>query len=199
MYRAVGIRTARCHYRIYKCPIPVLVLSHIDPVHALKYHFLKIHLILSSHLPLDLPSGLRPSGFPAKTLYTSLLFPKRNTFPTRHFLLDLFTRKNLAELYRSLSFSLCSTLHSPVTSYILHSPVTSYILHSPVTSYHLDRNILLNTLLSSTLRVRSSVNVSDQVSHPYKQTGNIVVLYVLIFENFGHTPKICNSYAFPRQ
>ena len=32
-------------------------------------------LILSSYLRLSLPSGLFPSGFPTKTLYTPLLYP----------------------------------------------------------------------------------------------------------------------------
>jgi hypothetical protein len=29
--------------------------------------------------------------------------------------------------------------------------------------------------------------VTDQVSHPYKTTGKIIVLYTLIFETFTHT------------
>ena len=54
----------------------------------------------------------------------------------------------------------------------------------PLPSYlvTLTPNILLNTLFSNTLSLRSSLNVSDQVSHPYKTTGKIIVLYILIFK-----------------
>ena len=40
------------------------------------------------------------------------------------------------------------------------------------TSSLLGPNTLLNTLFSNTLSLRSSLNVSDQVSHPYKTTEN---------------------------
>jgi hypothetical protein len=79
----------------------------------------------------------------------------------------LITQTILGEQYRSLSFSLFSFLHCRVTLYLL----------SP--------NILLNTLFSYTHSLRSSLNVSDQVSHPYKTTGNIIVLYILIFIFLG--------------
>jgi hypothetical protein len=42
-------------------------------------------------------------------------------------------------------------------------------------------NILLTALLSNTLRLRSSLNVRDQISHPYKTTGKIIVMYIWIF------------------
>jgi hypothetical protein len=54
-----------------------------------------------------------------------------------------------------------------------------YFLHSPVISSHLGPNIL-RTPFSSALSLRSSFNVSDQVSHPYKTTNKIIVTYVLI-------------------
>ena len=52
----------------------------------------------------------------------------------------------------------------------------------PVTSSLLGPNILLNTMFSYTLNFLSSRSVSDQVSHPYKTTGKIIVLCILIFK-----------------
>jgi hypothetical protein len=46
-------------------------------------------------------------------------------------------------------------------------------------------NILLNTLFSYTLSLRSSLNVSDQVSHPYKTRGKIIIMYILIDKCLG--------------
>jgi hypothetical protein len=43
-------------------------------------------------------------------------------------------------------------------------------------------NILLSTLFSDTFSLGSSLNSSDQVSNPYKTTGKIIVLYILIFK-----------------
>jgi hypothetical protein len=54
-------------------------------------------------------------------------------------------------------------------------------LHSPVTSSLLGPSILLRTLFSNTVSLFSSLNVRDQVSHSYKTTGRIMVLYILTF------------------
>jgi len=45
----------------------------------------------------------------------------------------------------------------------------------PIISSLLGPNILLNTLFSNTLSFLSSRNVNDQVSHPYKTTGKIII------------------------
>jgi hypothetical protein len=51
-------------------------------------------------------------------------------------------------------------------------------LHSPVTSSPLGPTIPLRTLFCDTLSLCSSLSVRDQVSHPYKTTGRIMVLYI---------------------
>jgi len=80
-------------------------------------------LILSSHLRLGLPSGLFPSGFRTKTVYTIIPSLIRATCPAHLILLDFITRKILGQQYRTLCSSLCSFLYSPVTSSLLRPNV----------------------------------------------------------------------------
>jgi hypothetical protein len=64
----------------------------------------------------------------------------------------LITRLIFGDQYRSLSSSLCSLLHSPVTP-------------SP-----LGPNIPLSTLYSNTLNQCYSLSATDHVPHPHKTT-----------------------------
>ena len=66
-----------------------LSLSWASPIQSTCPHptYWRSILILSTHLRLGLPSGLFPSGFPTKTLYTPLSSPIRATCPAHLILL----------------------------------------------------------------------------------------------------------------
>jgi len=108
-------------------------------------HFLKSHLnIILSFTPAcsEWSFSLR---FPHQnTVYaSSLLSSMRATCLAHLILIDLISWIMFGEERRSLISSLCSFLHYPLTSSLLCA------------------NILLSTLLSNTLSLRSSLSVSD--------------------------------------
>ena len=93
-----------------------LSLSWASPIQSIYPHptSRRSILILSTHLRLGLPSGLLPSGFPTKTLYTPSPQPIRATCLAHLILFDFITRTILGEAYKSFSSSLCNLLHSPL-------------------------------------------------------------------------------------
>ena len=93
----------KVHYRIHKCLPPVTILNQLDPVHTPYPTSWRSILILSSHLRLGFLSGLFPSRFPTKTLYTPLPSPIRAMCPAPLIFRDYITLAILGEKYRSLS------------------------------------------------------------------------------------------------
>jgi len=87
------------------------------------YPISRFILILSPYLGLGLPSFLCSSGFPTKTLYATFLSTVQATCAAHLILLNSIPRIIFYEEYRSKSSSLCSLLHSPVSSSLLGSNV----------------------------------------------------------------------------
>ena len=109
----------KVHYHNHKRPPHVPILFQLDPVQTSTSHFLQIH-----------PNIILPSTPRSPKWSLSLRFPHQNRvyassvihmryMPRSSLLLDFFTRTILGVEYRSLSSSLCSFLHSPVTSFLL--------------------------------------------------------------------------------
>jgi hypothetical protein len=91
--------------------------------------------------------------------------------PTHLMLLYLIIIIISGEDYKICSSSLCNLLQPPVASTLLGP------------------NILRSTLFSNTLNLCYSPNVRDQVSHPYKTTGKITILYILMFTYLNRRQK----------
>jgi len=109
-------------------------------------------LMLPSHLHVDLPNCLFPSGFPTKTC-THFSSPIRATSPVHLIPLELITWLAVQIM------KLLLTQFSPVSCYSS--------LSGP--------NTFPSTKFSNTPSLCSSLSVTDPVPHPYKTTGSIIM------------------------
>ena len=119
------------HYRIHKCPPPILILTQLDPVHAPTSHFLKIHLNI---------------------LFQSMLGSSKQSHSLRF--------PHLNPVYASPLPRTCYISRQSHSSRFDHRNNIGWgvqiikLLHSSVTSSLLPPNIFLNTLFPNTLSLR---------------------------------------------
>jgi hypothetical protein len=116
---------------------------------------------LSTHLRLGLRSGLFSSGFPTNILYAFLVSPIRATCPAHLILLDSIIL---------IMFGEGSSYEAP------HYAVSANLPSLHPSSVH--------SFSSAPCSQTPSVYVPplmDQVSHPYRTTGKIIILYILMF------------------
>jgi hypothetical protein len=143
-------------------------MNQINTVHGVLFCFFKIHYhvippsaLTSSQLSLSFrPPPLHQN--PASIYLPSTFTPH----PAYLILLDLITGMIFDENYKPWSSSLRS------------------FLQSPVTSSSLAPHISLSTISSDTFSLCFSLNVTDQVQHPYKIRGKIwLYIYIYIYMN----------------
>jgi len=152
----------KVHYRVHKCPPHVHVLSHINPVHAPHPMSWISILILSSHLRLVSSEWSLSLRFPHQNpVYTSLL-PHTFYMPVRFILLDFITWTIFGEQYRSPSSSLCSFVHSPVTSSLVFYLGTT----APVDQGHL----IVEDSRSHSVGLLCTSNEPDAETSTWQQT-----------------------------
>ena len=127
-------RNPKVDYHTHKRPPTVSILGQPNPVHVTTYRLLEIHPNIIHPSTTRSPQWSLSLRFPHQDPIHPLYSPIRATCPANHILLDFITRTILGEQYKSFNSSLCSLLHSLVTSSLLGP------------------NILLNTMFLKTLR-----------------------------------------------
>jgi len=137
----------------------VLVFSSARSVHSTS-HFTSCisSLILYSHLRLDLSSGFLPQYSHENSVCT---------FPFSLFL----THFNANLILHFITWNIYWGVR-------LWSPYLLSLLLPSVSSSLLCPNVSLSAVLSNIFSPRLSLSVEDQVPHPYKTSGKIILLYV---------------------
>ena len=87
----------KVHYRTYKRPPAVPLLSHLHPVPTTPSHFLKIHLNIIVPSTSSSPQWSLSPRFPYQNLVHTLPSSIHATCPAHLILLDFITRTTLGE------------------------------------------------------------------------------------------------------
>jgi len=157
-----SLQSPKVHYRTNKQPPPVPILGQPNPVRIPTPHLQEIRPNINHPSTPRSPQWSLSLRFPHQEHISPPLLTHTRHMPSPSHSSQFYHPHNIGWGVQIINSSLCSLLHSPITSSLLGP------------------NILLNTMFSNTTSFLSSLNVSDQVSHSYKTTGKIIVLYIVL-------------------
>jgi len=169
----------RVHYHVYKSlswSQSCARWIHSTPSHPVS---LRSILILSTHLCLGLMSGLFPFRVSKQTIVCICHLPHECYIP--HLYVTHLGLNTLIIITMMMMMMIIIIIIIICEVYKLWSSSLCSLLQPPTTSSLLGQNILLSTLFANTFNLCSSLSVRDHVSHPYRTTGKIVILYILMF------------------
>jgi hypothetical protein len=149
----------------------------MNPIHNVKPYFPSIYFNTVPYLRQGLPSCPLPSGFPIKNFVRISHLPHERYMP-RPSHPRRFHHNNICRRTVQIMESLIMQFSSVSCHFTL-----------------LGQNILLSTLLSNTIiNLYSSINLRDQVSHPYKTSIITVFVYfnLYVFRKQAGRQKILN-------
>ena len=171
-------RNPNVHYRTHMRPPPVSILGQPNPVHIPTSHLLRFHPII-----------IHPSKPRSPQWSPSLRFPHQDPIhtPSPHPYAPHSQPISFFSILSPAQYLVRNTNHLAPRYAISSIPTVTSSLLAP--------NILLKTMFSNTLSSLSSRNINDQVPHPYKTTGKIIVLYILILESEKLGQNIRVSYC----
>ena len=138
----------KVHYSVHNNPPPIRIMSQTNLVHAPHLIYWRSSLILSSNLP--------------SKWFLYLRLPTTNPICTP---LSPHSRP-----YHSSSFDHRNSIWWGLQIVQLYS-----MQFPPVPCYLVPLRLNISTLFSYIFSLRSSLSVSDQVSHPYKTAGKFIV------------------------
>jgi hypothetical protein len=151
------------HNRVHRSPPLVHILSQINPIHPIPFYLSKIHfnIVTTTYVLVFLVVSFFLAFPPISCMHSSSPHSCYMPCPSHPPWVDHsnYTWQGIQ-----------------VTKFL-----TMQFFQSPVISSPFCPNILFSTLFSNILSLCLSLSVRYQISHPYRTTGKIIVLYILTF------------------